>query len=42
MKISLIMCIIKAFNRFECNKKKIKIKNTFANFIYNCLLVKEF
>ena len=32
MKISLIMCIIKAFNRFECNKKKTKNKKHIFKF----------
>ena len=30
------------FSRFMCNKKKIIIKNTSANTVYNVLVVKEF
>ena len=33
---------IKHFYRFMCNKKKIKMKSTFANIACNVLLVKEF
>ena len=30
---------IKDFNRFMCNKTKIKIKNIFANIVYSVLVV---
>ena len=33
---------IKDFNRFMCNKTKLKIKNTSANIFYNVLVAKEF
>ena len=32
---------MKDFNRFMCNKTKDSNKNTFADSIYNVLLVKE-
>ena len=32
---------IKEFNRFMCNKTKIRIKKTFANIVYNVLVVKK-
>ena len=35
-------CIyIKDFNRFMCNKTKIRIKNTFEDIIFNALVVKK-
>ena len=33
---------IKDFSRFMCNKTKNKIKNIFANVVYNVLVVKKF
>ena len=33
---------VKVFNRFMCNTKKVKIKNSFPSFVYNVLVVKEF
>ena len=32
---------IKDFDRFMCNKKKIRIKNTFASIVYSDLVVKK-
>ena len=32
---------IKDFNRFMCNKTKIKIKNTSADIFYNVLVAKS-
>ena len=42
MKISLIMCISKVLTDFCKIKQRIKIKNIFANIVYNVLVVNKF
>ena len=42
MKISLIMCISKILTDLCAIKRKIKIKNIFANIVYIVLVVKKF
>ena len=42
MKISLIMCISKILTDLCVIIKKIKLKNIFANVIYNVLVAKKF
>ena len=42
MKISLIMCISTILTDLCAIKQKIRIKNIFANVVYNVLVVKNF
>ena len=42
MKISLIMCILKILTDLWTIEQKLRMKNIFANVVYNVLLVKNF